>query len=302
MGFSMAELEMLPAWAGRLAESAHPPQPPTPPRRHTSEDPAGEDTASEDGMVATNGHGPSVLAGQPPLPSGEHRLEPDDHGPDPEARAAAMTTSELPVVSIPFEDETTPDPEPPAPPVDLLIDTLEVPADDAVVDAELLDDTELADEAELLDEAEPFDAELADEVELLDEIELTDETELTDEAELLDETGAGAPAGSGEAPRGEGLLDEGGQPPAGREYLDEIVYEPDEIELLEDTDPIGIAPIGTPPATAPTAAETATGGHQAEPVERRRPVVRVLSLLTLAVVVVAAGVAAGYLFVAVTGG
>lgn len=261
----MAELEMLPAWAGRLAEPTPPPQPPTPPRRYASEDgvDSGQEAVNGDGPATGNGHGPSVLAGQPPLPSGEHRLEP-----------AAEITSELPVVSIPFEDETTPAPETPVPPADSLIDTVEVPVDDVIVDAELVDaDDELeGEDLEGIDGSEIDDAEI-------DDVEL-----------------------EGEEPWAEGLLDEDDQPSATHPHLDEIVYEPDEIELLEDTDPIGPTPAGTSPAVAPISPpDTGPFEDQGRPAERDRPMLRVLSLLALALLVVAAGVAAGYLFVALSG-
>lgn len=254
----MAELEMLPAWAGRVAEPVHPPQPPTPPRPYGSEITAnGSDTTANgsDDLAGGNGHVHAVLAGQPPLPSGEHRLEPGpetgpelgDDGDDAAGdlrREASVTTSELPVVSIPFEDEAAPAPDP----VDL--------EDDAyLVEAELVDD-----------EVEPA-------------------------------------AGYGEPPQGEGLLDDLDHAPPVGDYLEEIVYEPDEIELLEDTDPIGVSPVDKSPMVVPVAGpEVGRSQGREQEVERDRPVMRVLSLLALAFVVVAAGVAAGYLFVALTGG
>lgn len=296
----MAELEMLPAWAGRLAEASPPPQPPTPPRRYATDGTAadngvngGDDGGNGDGPAATaNGHGPpAVLTGQPPLPSGEHRIEP-----------AAATTSELPVVSIPFEDETAaadaetvPAPQPPVPAVDPLLDTVEAPSDDAIVDAELVEEPEDA-EVGLVSGPDDELAEIEDDDEIEDEI--GPDVEIgPDPADW-----EGAPADDGEAPRGEGLLDEGRQPPPGHAYLDEIVYEPDEIELLEDTDPIGIAPsVDLPVVTATPTADAGRDDGQARPSERDRPVLRVLSLLALALLVVAAGVAAGYLFVALSG-
>ncbi len=284
MGFSMAELEMLPTWAGRVAEPVHPPQPPIPPRRNGSDIPAN----GSDILAEGNGHGYAVLAGQPPLPSGEHRLEAaPDPGPGlgyesddiPGGRpAASATTSELPVVSIPFEDEAAPAPDTPPEPVDELIDTIEAPVDGFVF--------ELEDESELVDE---------------DDVELDDDFVLV-EAELVEDELESA-AGYGEPPQGEGLFDDLDRPPTGGGHLDEIVYESDEIELLEDTDPVGIAPVDNSPLVVPVAGpEISRSADREQEVERDRPVMRVLSLLALAFVVVAAGVAAGYLFVAVTGG
>lgn len=234
----MAELEMLPAWAGRMAEPTHPPQPPTPPSHYANDTP-----------VSANGHAGAVLVGQPPLPSGEHRLEPDTWAPpadddrdggvdddEPRGPSSAMTTSELPVVSIPFDDETTPAPEQSGPDDGPLIDTVETPVD-ALIEEAGLDDLVV-------------DAELVDDV-----------------AEADD---------------------------------------PDEIELLEDTDPIGSSPDDNSPVVAPVAPPDAEPdrpqGRQDQEAEHERPALRVFSLLALALVVVAAGVAAGYLFVALTGG
>lgn len=293
----MAELEMLPAWAGRVAEPVHPPQPPTSPRRNGSDVPAN----GSDVLAEGNGVGHAVLAGQPPLPSGDHRLEvapdpglgradeddEDEDGPEG-LPAASATTSELPVVSLPFEDETTPAPDVPPEPLDELIDTIEVPVDGFVF--------ELEDESEPAQDFEPeHDFEPSDGFELDDDVELV-------EAELVDDD-LEPSAGYGEPPHGEGLIDELDRPPTGGGYLDEIVYEPDEIELEEDTDPIGVAPVDNSPMVVPVAGpEVSRPDSQEQEVERDRPVMRVLSLLALAFVVVAAGVAAGYLFVAVTGG
>jgi len=257
----MAELEMLPAWAGRLAEPSHPPQPPTPPRRYATDPPSDASpaegaatgaTPGENGNapLSANGHGAAVLVGQPPLPSGEHRLEPDSWAP-PEAdtdddvdaddhrerASATMTTSELPVVAIPFDDETTSAPDQPAPHGDdSLIDTVETPVDNLMAEASL------------------------------DEVVI--------DAEIVEEP-------------------------------DEIVDEPDEIELLEDTDPVGSAADDNSPVVAPVAPADADHGRpqgrRVQEPERDRPALRVLSLLALALLVVAAGVAAGYLFVALTG-
>lgn len=291
MGFSMAELEMLPAWAGRVVEPVHPPQPPTPPRRYANETIGSETISSEanggessnggESQAGANGHGPAVLDGQPPLPSGLHRLdappgpdlgnEGDEDEGDEHPPPASVTTSELPVVSVPFEDETAP--------LDELIDTIEAPVDGLTV------------------VTEPDVVELEDEFELEDELELEDEFELEDELEL-------EPAGeSGEPQHPDGLLDDADHPPAAGGYLDEIVYEPDEIELLEETDPIGVAPEDNSPMVAPVPGpEVSRPAGREQEVERDRPAMRVMSLLLLAFVVVAAGVAAGYLFVAVTGG
>ncbi len=270
----MAELEMLPTWAGRLAEPTHPPQPPSSPRRHPGDQDSGHQDSGDHGTgdqdsdsipvatngdapAAANGHGPSVLAGQPPLPSGEHRLEP----------ASATTTRELPVVLIPFEDETTPPPDWPEPASDRLVDTMELAADGPIEDAGLGEGTGRSEGAELMDD----------------------------------------PALAAGAPLAEGPLDGGDQGgPATDAHLDEVVVlEPDQIEL-GDTDPIVVASAGRSPAVAPiTTVPLAPADDRAtdddQPAERHRPALRVLGFLTLALLVVAAGVAAGYLFVALTG-
>ncbi|MDH5290957.1 MAG: hypothetical protein OEY41_13250 [Acidimicrobiia bacterium] len=295
----MAELEMLPEWAGRLAEPTHPPQPPTPPPRSPSRANEASDangSGTESGLngdhPTANGRAPAVMTGQPPHPPGDHRLEPepgsavppanDEDSDNAGARAPTMTTGELPVVSIPLDNGSAPGPEPSAPDADSLVGRVEAPAGDRpIIDPPIIDDPVVY--GPMVDDP-------------IMDAELTAEGRADGEQTV--------PAGYGEAPGGEGLLEQGDQGPHVGGAPDEIVDEPDEIELLEETDPIGLSADHTSPAVVPVTPpdQERSQGRRDREAARDRPARRVLSLLALALLVVAAGVAAGYLFVALTGG
>ena len=303
----MPDLEMLPAWAGRMAEVGPPPQPPLPPRRYANEQ-AEAPAYSNGHLPADNGSAPSgpVVTDQPEAEPAIGEI--DEDGPP---AWASTITSELPVVSIPFEDETYDDDAPTQPPPidsaladdaliddaytdDAFMDTLEAPVSELVAWPEPDSTDGYESDAQIVD-AEIVEAEIADEADAGTGVRFADDQQ---------------PLGSGpfgRSPIGTGLFEaEAAGPPTHPGLFDEIVYEPDEIELLVDTtDPIGIVP-SSPPVSpvedlAPTADVRKDPPRLADRTGGNRRLARLLSLLVVALVVVAAGVAAGYLFTSLSG-